>query len=91
MMKQPFRINVVRTACLIGSTVEILVNGFFFKALFNSLGVNRRISGDILVVPAAAEGMNRANPLPTATFAYNNSYNRSLKMTSFKCVFGCTD
>ena len=28
-----------------------------------------------------------ANLLPTATFAHNNSYNHSQKMTPFKCVF----
>jgi hypothetical protein len=32
--------------------------------------------------------MNWANLLPTAAFAYNNSYNHSLQMTPFKCVFG---
>ena len=34
------------------------------------------------------EQMNWANLLPTAMFAYNNSYNHSLQMTPFKCVFG---
>lgn len=34
------------------------------------------------------EQMNWANLLPTAAFAYNNSYNHSLQMTPFRCMYG---